>query len=544
MTRRSARALARPSDPLLAAQRHQAEGRPAKAEAGFRTVLAAEPDQPQALFGLGLALGALGRLDEAIDCFARLVARLPRDFAANYNLAYMLQRVGRMAEAADAYATAATIQPWQPEVHNNLGLALIELGRLAEAHAVFLKALQLAPKEALIWFNLANVDRELGRYAAALAAYDHALRLRPGFAQALNNRGLTLLKLGRPQEALAAFEATLAAAADHPGARTNRGVALYERGDIDGAIAAHRDALAQSPDDPEANANLALALLAQGRWAEAAPHYAHRWDLPAARRYRRDAPPLWDGTPLDGTLLVTSEQGLGDVIQFVRLCAAARRRVGRLLLTLPRRLMRLLKDVPGVDQVVDEDQPTAADRRIPLLDLPFLLGVEADGILQPPYLAAEPALIAEWAARLGPGRKIGVAWQGAGADSRSLPLAALAPLQRDGVRLIALIDAPSADGDPPVERLALDRTDAFVDTAAVMASLDLVITCDTSIAHLAGAMGVPAWVALKAQPDWRWCAEPDRSPWYPSLRLYRQNSPGDWPSAVARMAQDLDVLLG
>jgi len=354
------------------------------------------------------------------------------------------------------------------------------------------------------------------------------------------------------------------------GAWCNLGVALFRQGRSEEALEACDKALAFSPELADAHWNRALVLLQRGDYAEGWAEYA--WRLRRARRIREDAgftQPLWDGTPLNGgTVLLHTEQGFGDAIQCARFIPPAARRAGRIIVQAQRPLVRLFSSLPGVNAILPDDAPLAplVDRRLPLFSLPHLFAPTLESLKEPaqaqpvPYLKIAPDLIQIWAERLrnataGDGAlRVGIVWSGnVGSEAelgRSIPLQAFAPLDVPGVRLISLqrgdglheLDAARAAG-MSVTELGPDYDACdFADTGAIIENLDLVICCDTAVAHLAGALGRPVWLAVNAVADWRWLLQRTDSPWYPSLTLYRQPSRGDWAGLFAKMATDLQAL--
>lgn len=411
--------------------------------------------------------------------------------------------------------------------------------------------------------NRGVVLQELGRLDAALASFDAALTANFDFPPALFNRGTALLKLGRPAQALAAFDQALSLRPAYPAALVGRGVALKEQGRLDEADAAFNAALVDDPDSAHAKNNKAALQLLRGDFASGWQGYEHRWVTGLTPKAKLQFPiPEWQGFARPSAkLVVFDEQGFGDTLQFCRylpLIAKAGVNVTFFCRSSLKRLMRsLAHEVRCVDDLAPEDK---FDCQIALLSLPRALATRLETIpADEPYLSAEPALVTKWAARLArrgseKALKIGLCWHGspnAKADpGRSIPLACFAPLAAlKGVRLISL---QKFDGLEELEasRVEIETLgddfdagpDAFVDTAAVMQNLDLIVTCDTSVAHLAGALGKPVFVLLKKIPDWRWLLERDKSPWYPTMRLFRQKGRGDWDEVVGRVRQSVDSL--
>ena len=401
---------------------------------------------------------------------------------------------------------------------------------------------------------------ELKRLDEALASYDRALSLRPDHAEALNNRGSALQELKRYDEALASYDRALSLRPDYAEALNNRGNVLQELKRLDEALASYDKAIALKPDYADGFMNRALCRLLVGRYIEGWNDYEWRWDAtdwPSKRPNFAN----WHGEDLEGRrLLVFSEQGLGDTIQFARyLPLLARNRCQITFVTIAK-LTRLLRPLTsGIEVISTLGAERKFDFQCALMSLPHRFGTDLASIPNSvPYLRAEDALIARWRERIGAhGFKIGIAWQGnpqAPIDrGRSIPLTEYFALARlPGVRLISLQKQHGLDQlsaclpDTTIETLGDDfdnGPDAFIDTAAVMENLDLIITSDTSIPHLAGALGRSTWVALKYVPDWRWLLDREDSPWYPTVRLFRQSERDNWQPVFANMERELRSVL-
>jgi hypothetical protein len=399
------------------------------------------------------------------------------------------------------------------------------------------------------------LDQERLDEAADRAAA--SVRLNPDSAIALHALGMVSWHRGRPHEGMDQLRRAVAACPDLAGAHNGLGLCLAQLGDHNGALREYELALIFQPDHPYARFNRAAQLLRRGRYADGWVEYEWRWA--AGRKSPPDLPrPKWDGCPLDGrALLVLTEQGAGDTLMFLRFLPRVKQRPGdRLLFACQTALRPLLRNLPGVDHWFPIDQPSSIDFDVylPLLSLPGILGLgEADIPYPVPYLTADPARVEAWRPRLAalPGRKVGVCWQGnpafPGDRFRSIPLARFAPLTEvPGVTLVSLQKgvgeeqiAANRDAVPLTVFPDLDTAEPFADTAAVMRHLDLVVTTDTAVAHLAGALGRPVWLALGVDCDWRWGTGRADSPWYPTVRLFRQQSFGDWPGVFAAMAAAL-----
>ncbi|HEY0837225.1 MAG TPA: tetratricopeptide repeat protein, partial [Azospirillum sp.] len=435
----------------------------------------------------------------------------------------------RAAEAAGWYRHALVLDPAHAEAWRNLGLAVGKLGGLEEAVGAYGRALAVEPRHADSLGAAANAQRMLGRFAAAETSARRALALRPDFAEALNTLGVVQQCGG----ALAASAITL------------------ER------------VLVLRPGDAVARFNLSLSLLRGGDYARGWPLYEARWEMEEVPA-RPLSVPQWRGEdPAGRTILLHAEQGHGDTLQFVRYAPLLARRGGRVVLAVQRALTRLLGPMPGVAAVHALDEPIAGfDLHCPLMSLPMAFGTTVATIPAAPYLPVLAEWEAPWRARLAGERRlrVGLVWAGDPRPHmlnanvvdrrRSLTLAALTPLAgTPGVVFVSLQKGgPAAQAKAPPPGLDLvdwmDEAGDFADTAGLVAQLDLVITVDTSVAHLAGGLGKPVWVLSRHDACWRWLTGRDDSPWYPSLRLYRQEAPGDWTSVIGRLAADLRAWAG
>ena len=501
----------------------------------------------EAHFQQGLRLHGAGRLDDAAQIYQQILSGAPNHAGSLHMLGVAALQSGQPQAALDLIAQAIALKPSEADFHVNRASALLALGQPDAAIATCRDALRFRRNSAPANLVLGHALSDAGRPEDAIGAYQEALRLDPRLDDIRNSLGLALRLAGRLEEAAEIFRQ-----ASGEEAQNNLAGVLKERGQYDEAEQLYRDALRRHSNDARQHYNLSLLLLLMGRFTEGWREYEWRFRAGAAQ-VADCVQPRWRGEPLAGrTLLVRAEQGFGDMIQFCRFAPLVAG--GRVIVEVHRPLCRLLSTLRGVDDVVALGDPLPHfDLHIPTMSLPSLFDAPS---AEAPYIAAEPELVAAWRARLGPrGFKIGVAWQGNPASlaelGRTYPVSGLHRLsQLPDVRLISLqkhhgLDqlAQLPDG-LQIEVPEIDvGSDAFVDTAAVMQSLDLVITSDSAVAHLAGAMGRRAWVALQHVPDWRWLLEREDSPWYPSLRLYRQAKHGDWDSVFARMTESVAVLV-
>jgi tetratricopeptide (TPR) repeat protein len=527
-------------------------GRNDEALANYDRVLAKRPDHAEALSNRGNALKALGRLDDALASYDRALTAWPGDAQALFNHGATLHELKRFDLALASYDRALAVRPDHAEALSNRGDALRELGRLEEALASYDRALAARPDYAEALSNRGNVLKALRRFDDALTSYDVALRLRPDDPGPLSNRAVTLQALDRLDEALASCDRALALRADSIEALTNRASVLQELRRFDEALATYDRAAAIAPDYAEAQISRALLLLLTGDFAKGWPAYEWRRKLPSWVE-RGFTQPEWSGEDIAGKrLLLHAEQGFGDTIQFARYAALAAVRGADVVLEVQPSLEPLLGGLLGVEVVAaGRDRLPPFDLHCPLLSLPRLFATTPATIPGGvPYIVAPDDRIAAWAPRLpADGTRVGLAWSGHPDNTRdherSIPFTHLAPLINvPGTRFVSLQkDIRAADVDDfrqcsSVIDLRAELHD-FADTAAVIAQLDLVITVDTAVAHLAGAMGKPFWLLLPRVPDFRWLLGRATSPWYPGARLFRKSQVDTWDAVIAGAAREL-----
>lgn len=528
---------------MRAARRQTSPQRPATAAAGRLAAARAHFDR--------------GRRDEAERLCRAILRTHPDDAGALHLLGLVEDGRGHVERAVALLTEAAGARPGDPAIRCDLGNVLKACGRLHEALSHHADVAKMLPGSALALSNLGATYQDLGLFDAAIDCLAQAAFIAHDDPEVQYNYGTALLAAGRFEDAAVSFARTLVRLPAHARAHANMGIALKEIGRPRDAAAHLGEALRLDPGFDDAAWNLALVHLLSGRWRDGFALYETRRRLPgfAIRAVDR---PAWDGAPLAGRrLLVHAEQGIGDTLQFVRYLPRLAAAGGDVVFLAPDRLHPLLAPAVGGARLAGGAGPLPpADVHAPLLSLPHLLGDDAPFAPSRPYLSADPARRGDWSGRLaGPGLRVGLVWQGNPnfrADARrSVPLAALAPLAAvDGVRLIALQVGPGAaqrDALPwavdRIETVARPGDDgAFLDTAAIAANLDLVVSSDTAAAHLAGALGVPLWLMLSYVPDWRWGLIDDTTPWYPAARLFRQTAPGDWAGVAARLARSLTEL--
>ncbi len=531
----------------------QRQGRLAEAEKIYTRILKTLPDQFETLSLLAELKIQRHKPGEAFRHMTAAVAARPGSADARIHLGHVLRALKRDADALASFDKALAIDPGNVDALGNRGDVLLALRRPAEALACFDKILAASPAHAEARANRGAALAALDRHAEALADFDAALAAAP-HPIVFYNRGLALAALGRLADAVAAYDRALAVMSGHAAAWSSRGVALQALNRHTEAIASFERAIAIEPDFADAHFNKSLALLAIGDYPRGQADYEWRWKRSGAAPLRQNfGRPLWRGenSLQNKTILLHAEQGLGDTIQFARYARLLARAGANVVLETHPELKPLLSRLEGCVVIARGEARPAFDVHCPLGSLPMCLKTELASVpAEIPYLAADAERVARWRPRLEAlgGPRVALVWAGNSAHAndrnRSVPLALLRPLWgRDGAHVVGLQrDLREGDAEilagAPVLALGSELAD-FDDTAAVLASCDLVITVDTSVAHLAGAMGRPLWVLLPFSADWRWTAASDRSPWYPSARLYRQPQPGDWESVVARVVEDL-----
>jgi tetratricopeptide (TPR) repeat protein/ADP-heptose:LPS heptosyltransferase len=533
-----------------------------EAVASYEQALRLRSDYPEAHNNLGLALASRGKLDAAIVSYQQAV-RLKPDYVEAYaNMADALIGLGRLAEAQAGYKQALSIRPRDARLHKCLGNALARMDKTSEAEASFREAIRLSPRYAEALSDLGIAQTRQGRFDEAIASYRQAIEVKPSFPEAYNNMGNALRNAGRFEESLECYRKALEPKPDYADAHNNLGIAYAELGRFDEAVASYTQCLKIRPNHVDAHMNRALTWLRKGDYAQGWAEYEWRWK----KRSLTNRPlimPQWNGFPLAGRrILLITEQGLGDTLQFVRFCQVLKRQgASSVILECPERLMKVLSRTPGIDELVPQGKPLPEyDVYCALMNVPGLTATSVEAIpADVPYIFPEPELVERWKRELagGPGLKVGINWQGnpkyAGDRHRSVPLACFEPLARvPGVRLFSLqkntgieqLDA-LAGGLPATDlgRRLDETTGPFLDTAAVLVNLDLFITSDTAVAHLAGALGVPVWMPLSTTPDWRWMAHREDNPWYPTMRIFRQADHMAWGPVFERMAAELRKLV-
>jgi tetratricopeptide (TPR) repeat protein len=526
-----------------------------EALASYDQALTVRPDHAEALSNRGLTLHELKRFAEALVSYDRALDVRPDYAIALFNRGLTLHELKRFAEALASFDSALRVQPDHAEALCNRGLTLHELKRFEEALASYERALIARPDYAEALSNRGMTLRELNRLEDAVESYDRALALRPEFAKALSNRGNALHELNRFEEALASFDRALRIDPEYAEAFSNRGVTLHSLIRFQEALSNFDRALKFRPDHADTHYNEALCRLLIGDFDRGWEKSEWRWETGHTSDKKRNfVQPLWLGSSdiAGKTVLLHGEQGFGDMIQFSRYVPLVAERAGRVILEISEPLRELMGTLSGAAQIISKGDPLPQfDLHCPLLSLPLAFTTGLKTIPSAlPYLRASPQALLRWDARLGLRRcpRIGLVWSGRPTHkndrNRSVKLRALLPLlDIDAVFVSLQHDLRADDAATLKDQKNIihfgDELRDFSDTAALISNLDLVISVDTSVAHLAGALSKPVWVLLPFIPDWRWLLDRDDSPWYPTARLFRQGNNRVWDDAIVRVRDAL-----
>ncbi len=545
-----------------------ATGDPGKAAELIGRALAIVPDNAPAHNNRGAAMHELGLWDAALAAYERAATLNPKYADPLYNRGNLFKDQCRWEDAVASYDLAIARRRDYAEAFCNRGICLAALKRPDAALASYDRAIAVNAAYPAAFYNRGNVLCELRRWQEAVASYDRTIRLQPGYAEAHANRAVPLAEMAQFGEALASCARAVELKPSLKEAHVNRAGVLLAMHRVDEAIASYDAAIAVAPADASAHVSRGMARLLSGDFAGGWSDYEWRWRdttrwvIEEKRAFGQD---LWLGhEPLQGrTLFLHSEQGYGDIIQFCRYATLVAELGARVLLEAPPALAGLLESVAGVTRVIIRGEPLPPfDYYCPLMSLPLALKTQLATIpAAVPYLAPGSEARRRWCARLGErrARRVGLAWSGGFRPSRpemwsaharrNLPLAALAELEADGLEFYSLQKGEPAESElaglaapdwrgPKIRDLTGDIRD-FSDTAALIEQLDLVISVDTAVAHLAGALGKPVWILNRYDGCWRWLLDRGDSPWYPTARLYRQERAGDWAGVIARVNADL-----
>ncbi|MEO1520973.1 MAG: tetratricopeptide repeat protein [Cyanobacteria bacterium J06633_2] len=515
--------------------------------------IAIQPTNAAAYTNLGNVLRHQNQLSQAQVAYEKALRHAPDHLDARLNLGLVCRDQGDIEGAIAHYQAIITADPAFVDAYNELGNLLQSCDAFEEAVRCYEAALHHAPTSTSLHNNLGAALQELGRHDAAIASYHRALQHQPTYADAYYNLGNVLRSLDRLDDAVVAYQQARVLMPNDAKVHNNLGLVLHDQGDINGAIACYRRSIQQEPDYPDAHLNLGISLLKAGDWIAGFKEYEWRWKVTGQdfKPLRSVAQPVWHGQDLpEQTLLIHAEQGLGDTLQFIRFVSLIEKRVHRIIVECQAPLKRLLEAMPSIDQViVSGDEIPPFDVHVPLMSLPYLLSISPANLPpQVPYLHAlagtneNPLLTAST-----DDLKVGIVWAGSPTHRnnrhRSCPFQSFERLLTvPGIRVYSLQkgagEADLDSSDAAMTNLSA-HLDDMADTAAAIAQLDVVITVDTSVAHLAGALGKPVWIVLGFAYDWRWLSDRSDSPWYPTARLFHQSNPGDWDGVFDQVIQAL-----
>ncbi|NTW52418.1 MAG: tetratricopeptide repeat protein [Chlorobiaceae bacterium] len=530
------------------------------AAASFEKAINIKPELADANYYRGNALLKLNKPGLALECFDKAIALKPDYHEAAYNRGIALHELKMYEEAIASYELAIALKPDFAEACYNRGMALHELNKFEEALESYDRAIALKPAHANAYSNRGNALKKLKRFDAALESYGKAIALKGDFHEAYSNRGLLLRELWRFDEALENLDKSIAIKPDFAEAYSNRGLLLKDLNQLDAALENFEKAIAIIPDLAEAHLHKSVVLLLGGNFRRGWELYEWRWKVERFNTSRSDfSQPLWLGNEsIKGkTLLLHSEQGYGDSIQSCRYVPLLADLGARVIVQAELPIVSLLEKLPGVSEVIEKGRALPEfDFHCPLLSLPLAFRTDLNSIPYPGrYLKSDPDKLEHWKKRLGNKTKprVGLAWSGNAAHTsdanRSIPLSTMRKHLPEGFSYVSLqkevrqSDKPTLESNADILHFG-DELEDFTDTAALCDLMDVVISVDTSIAHLNGALGNPTWVLLPFIPDWRWMLDRDDSPWYQSVRLFRQQGPNNWDSVFERLVSSLLSVYG
>jgi tetratricopeptide (TPR) repeat protein len=537
-------------------------GKPEQALPLLQAALQVEPNNAEILNNLGVALSKAGRREEAAAHFRQALEIKPAYGEALVNLGSALQSKKNFEEAVVCFERALRLRPDDPETLYCLGSALYEQGKPEAALAYYAKATQIRPSDAKTQLNMGVCWQDLNNLQEAVLCYEKALRSKPDYVHALVNLSAALWGMERGAEARAKLERALQIEPDNAGAITKLGSLLNDEGKIGEALEHFNRALAHAPENEVALGGKSLALLALGEYREGWKFYEIGLGHSNMRGVNRfSAVKMWDGKPApDKHLLIWTEQGIGDSLQFIRYAELCKLRFRKVSVLCQKPLVRLFKALPFIDDVFDVPQEgrNNFDEQVAIMSLPHRFDTVLETVpATVPYLRVDPAIQAKWTAKFASvtGMKIGLVWAGGSHKDnkrgnlmdrqRSVGLERMKPwLDLQGARFYNL------QKDEPGEQIKalgladrltdfMDEVTDFADTAAIVQNLDLVITVDTSVAHLAGGLGKPVWILSRYNADWRWLQNRPTNPWYPTARIFGQPTLGDWDSVMAEVGREL-----
>lgn len=528
----------------------------------YKKSLEINPNYSETCNNLGNVLKEQGKFNLAIEHYRKATQVHPNFAEAFHNLANTFKECGRLSEAIENYQKAIQIKHNFTEAYNNLGSAFKEQGDINRAIEYYKKAIELNPDYVEAYSNLGNAFRECGKLDDAIKHCQKAIELNPDCAEALNNLGNIFKDYGNLDKAISCFQKALGPKPDLVEAYNNLGNTFKEQGKIRTAMKHYEKAIGLKPDYADAHYNKSLALLLMGMFEEGWVEYEWRFQSKEVSRQIgvcHFSKPKWDGSGLSGkAILVCAEQGFGDTIQFIRYLPLVKSKGGYVIFECQKHLVKLFEGVAGIDLLTEENCDRKIDENfdvyISLLSLPRLFGITINSVsTKSPYLFPDKELEKKWYKKINSDLfKVGLVWSGNPLNkndkNRSCKLTDFETLLKiDGVAFYSLQkDLPSGEIrnlSTEINMVNLDdQLRDFADTAAVLSNLDLLISVDTAVAHLAGALGIAVWTMIPFAPDWRWLLNSDKTPWYPSMRLYRQRKPGDWKGVIDCIVCDLEDL--
>lgn len=539
---------------LNAALADHRAGHVASAVEAYRSILQVHPEVPEVQHYLGVALAQTGRNGEAVTFLSAALKSQPPNATLHTHYGNVLADLGQHEAALESYDRAIALDKESADAHYNRASAVAALGRLQEAVEDYQRAISLNPDYVKAYNNLGNMFLELGRPVEAEQSYQEAIRCEPTYVDGWVNCANAQRRLHRYEDALASSERAISLAPTCALAHVSQGAALACLGRCEQALVSQTCALDLQPELADALWNKAIAHLSRGELRAGWSLYEARWRVKSLglKQYYPTQCPWLGREPLEGKrILLHAEQGYGDTLQFCRYATLVARLGAHVLLGVPSALRALMGSLEGVAEVISQGDLPSVDYHSPLLSMPLAFGTDLSNIpTRVPYLSADVGRRKRWRERLGGDGQlhVGLAWSGRPSHSndanRSIALETLRPLARGDIRFVSLqkevrpVDQSMLEQWPEIQRIGEELTD-FADTAALISELDLVITVDTAVAHLTGALGKPVWILLPFVADWRWLQGRGDSPWYPTARLYRQAVAGDWRSAIDRVTDDL-----
>lgn len=524
----------------------------------FQKTIELNPFFAPAYINLGNALKIKGQIDKAISCFQKVVQLDPTIPDSYYNLGVLLQENKEFDKAVIYYKKALQFNPNLFDAHYNLGIIFRGKKQFEAALTHYRKALELNPYSADTCNNLGGLFQEIGQLDKAIMYYREAIEFDPKFSEAYNNLGNALQREGLLDDAITFYQKAIKHNQNFELAYTNLGAALQYKGEVSKAIVYCRKAIQLNPDYAEAHLNLAFALLSSGNFKEGWKEYEWRWKLKNRFPKPKFLQPQWDGSDItEQTIFIYHEQGLGDTIQFARYIPLVAKYGAKLIFGCQEELKSLMQNIQGVQQALSyREQLPEFNVHCPLLTLPLIFNTTLDNIPSKiPYIVADSQLTKKWQNRISDDKdklKIGIVWasgKGSLSKIKSISLIAYSHLAEiDNIIFYSLQKGEAAyqAKNPPKKMNLVDYTHKihdFSDTASLIEHLDLIITVDTAVAHLAGALGKPVWVLLPFERLWPWMANRNDSPWYPTMKLFRQPSPGDWESVMAQVKDELLIVI-